>query len=103
MLVHDLKSRAHWSLGEAIFFLPGSSRRSCARRSICVFATHAFSAASRVQHLRRALQRPTTSPRLYVSRSILVLGVRATYVSGKPARHRDVPAGARAEIVSCRF
>src|SRR3990170_3126565 len=103
MRVHDLNSRAHLSLGGAIFFLPSRPRWSCVRRTIRICATHGVSAAARIQRLRQPLQRQWPIAWFFVSRSILVPELRAIDVSRKSAGYRNVPASARAEVASRGF
>src|SRR5262245_59757716 len=103
MLVHDLNLLAHFFLGrgeKSLFFVP---RSSCVGRSIRVCAIDGFSAASRLQRLRKSVSRQSSSARFFVSRSISVLGFRAADVSRKLARHRNLSASAETEVVSRRL
>lgn len=96
MRVHDLNSRAHSSLGRAVCFLP---RRSCVRWTIRVDATAGLFATPRIQRLRRTIRRQPPPTRLLVSRSVLMLGLRAAHVSRESAGCRDLPASPGAQAV----
>ena len=60
MRVHDLKSRAHLSLGRGNFSWPRRRRWSCARWAIRVYAVDGFFATPRVSGVRGTLWRASS-------------------------------------------
>ena len=98
---HDFNSLGQNRLPETIE--SRQSRLTNALGPLCVRTADGVLAASRVQFMRSSLPGRPSFARLHLPRSIPVHGVRATHVSGKPARHRDLSACDGKEALSRRF
>src|SRR3990172_2601260 len=57
-------------------------------------------AAARIRQMRASLSRQSPRPQILLLRSVSVPGFRPTHLSGKPARHRNVPASDAVQTLS---
>src|SRR5664280_2505438 len=65
-----------------------------------VRADHGASATDDVSSLRSALRGRTQSQNVFLPRSVSLHGVRAAYLSRKPARHRSLPGSTSGQALS---
>src|SRR6516225_1055684 len=70
-------------------------------REARVRSIHGFRSTTRFRRVREATRWRPSPTRLLVSRPVSLLGVRTADLSRKPARHRDVSAGPRAQALPC--
>src|SRR5450759_976616 len=63
-------------------------------------ADHGASATDDVSSLRSALRGRTQSQNVFLPRSVSLHGVRAAYLSRKPARHRSLPGSTSGQALS---
>ncbi len=66
-----------------------------------VRSIHGLRSTTRFRRVREAIRWRPSPTRLLVSRPVSLLGVRTADLSRKPARHRDVSAGPRAQALPC--
>ena len=83
--------------------LPTRFRWSCARRSVCVDGLMRFLPKRDFRACVEQYQRQSRPRGFFVSRSVLVAGVRSTHLSRKLARHRNESEGVRTELYHAGF